>query len=67
MQIQTQKLIKKYEQYADKYFSRAKEILQKENINPFVKYQIFAREKYLSAYCSYFFINFCVCICILPP
>ncbi|MDL2261581.1 hypothetical protein LJC08_05070 [Methanimicrococcus sp. OttesenSCG-928-J09] len=33
-----------FEKYTDKYFLRAYEILQKENINPFVRAQIFVRK-----------------------
>ena len=33
-----------YVEYTDKYFLRSKEILRHENINPIVRYQIFARE-----------------------
>ena len=31
------------EQYTDKYFLRAKQILEQENINPIVRMQVFAR------------------------
>lgn len=34
-----------YQQQTDKYFLRSKEILQKENINPIVRYQVFTRFK----------------------
>jgi len=37
-------LVKDYKIYTDKYFLRAKSILQQENINPIVRYQIFARK-----------------------
>jgi len=38
------KLPKDYRPYIDKYFLRSKEILQKENLNPIVKYQVFIRQ-----------------------
>lgn len=37
-------IIKNYRQYTDKYFLRSKEILEKEGINPLVRYQVFARK-----------------------
>jgi len=37
------KITKEYQQYTDKYFLRSKEILEKEGINPLVRYQVFAR------------------------
>jgi len=37
-------LIERYKEHTDKYFLRAKKILQKKNINPIVRYQVFARE-----------------------
>jgi nicotinate phosphoribosyltransferase len=33
-----------YQEYTDKYFLRSKEILKAENINPIVRYQVFARQ-----------------------
>lgn len=39
-----QDLIKNHEAYTDKYFLRSKEILQAENINPIVRYQVFTRQ-----------------------
>ncbi|MFA5797848.1 MAG: nicotinate phosphoribosyltransferase [Candidatus Woesearchaeota archaeon] len=33
-----------YQEYTDKYFLRSKEILEKKNINPIVRYQVFARK-----------------------
>lgn len=33
-----------YQEYTDKYFLRSKEILQCDLINPYVRYQVFARE-----------------------
>lgn len=39
---QTQMIEKRLE-YTDKYFLRSKEILEAENINPIVRYQVFAR------------------------
>ena len=41
-------LIKNYKVYTDKYFLRAKSILQQEDINPIVRYQIFARKNITS-------------------
>lgn len=40
---QTNTLPQEYEAHTDKYFLRSKEILEKENINPIVRYQVFAR------------------------
>jgi len=37
-------LIENYEKYTDVYFLRSKHILQREKINPLVRYQIFARK-----------------------
>lgn len=37
-------LVENYEMYTDKYFLRAKSILQQEDINPIVRYRIFARK-----------------------
>ncbi len=42
--IQNKRLIKDYQQYTDKYFLRSKQIFEAENINPIVRYQVFARE-----------------------
>lgn len=39
-----------YKPYIDKYFLRAKEILQKENLNPMVKVQVFIRKGGVRAY-----------------
>ena len=39
-----------YRPYIDKYFLRAKEILQKENLNPMVKVQVFIRKGEVRAY-----------------
>ena len=36
--------------YIDKYFLHAKEILQKDNLDPIVKYQIFIRETPCAVY-----------------
>ena len=36
--------MKDYKQHTDKYFLRSKHILEKENINPLVRYQVFARK-----------------------
>jgi nicotinate phosphoribosyltransferase len=36
--------MKDYQQHTDKYFLRSKLILQKENINPLVRYQVFVRK-----------------------
>jgi nicotinate phosphoribosyltransferase len=33
-----------YQDYTDKYFSRSKEILEKDGINPLVRYQVFSRK-----------------------
>lgn len=38
-----------YRKYVDKYFLRTKEILQKENLNPYVKYQVFCRDEWVKA------------------
>jgi nicotinate phosphoribosyltransferase len=38
-----------YRKYVDKYFLRTKEILQKEGLNPIVKYQVFCREQWVKA------------------
>jgi len=43
-------LPKSHKQYIDKYFLRAKEILVKENLNPFVKAQVFIRKGECSVY-----------------
>ena len=40
----TKKLPKSHEPYTDKYFLRAGEILEKDNINPWVTYQVFVRK-----------------------
>jgi nicotinate phosphoribosyltransferase len=37
-------LVEEYKSYTDKYFLRSKEILEKEKINPLVRYQVFARK-----------------------
>lgn len=39
-----------YRPYIDKYFLRSKEILQKDNLDPIVKYQIFIREAPCAVY-----------------
>ncbi len=39
-----QELVKNYRAYTDKYFLRSKQILKVENINPTIRYQIFARK-----------------------
>ncbi len=39
-----EKLNEVYPEYTDKYFLRAKKILEKEGINPVVRYQVFARQ-----------------------
>jgi len=42
---QTQsKVVREYAQYTDKYFSRSRQILEAEEINPIVRYQVFARK-----------------------
>jgi nicotinate phosphoribosyltransferase len=38
------RLPKKHEQYADKYFLRSKQILQEDEVNPFVRMQVFIRK-----------------------
>lgn len=38
------KLVENYPEYTDKYFLRAKQILESEGINPIVRYQVFARQ-----------------------
>ena len=52
------KLPKDYRPYIDKYFLRSKEILQKEGINPIVKYQVFIR----NANCKIYGINEAIAI-----
>jgi len=37
-------LVGNYLDYTDKYFLRTKEVLEKEGINPIVRYQVFARQ-----------------------
>lgn len=39
-----QQISENYQAYTDKYFLRSKQILQTENINPRVRYQVFARK-----------------------
>ncbi len=39
-------LPERHEPHTDKYFLRSSEILRKENINPFVRYQVFIRNGY---------------------
>ena len=41
---QRRRLVAEYRDYTDKYFLRTKRILQKERINPLVRYQVFARQ-----------------------
>lgn len=42
--MKTFNLPKNHELYTDKYFLRSKEILQKDNLNPIVRYRVFARK-----------------------
>src|SRR3989344_897993 len=42
--MKTSQLPEKHEPFTDKYFLRSKEILQKDNINPIVRYRVFARK-----------------------
>jgi len=45
METQTKhELAETYPEYTDKYFLRAKQILEAEDINPIVRYQVFARQ-----------------------
>lgn len=48
MKVLVDNLVRNYEIYTDKYFLRAKSILQQEDINPIVRYQIFARKNMMS-------------------
>lgn len=42
--IEKTPLVEGYKAYTDKYFLRSKDILEKEGINPVVRYQVFARK-----------------------
>ncbi len=43
-QLMCEGLESTYRDYTDKYFLRSKQILEAENINPVVRYQVFARQ-----------------------
>jgi len=44
METQTKPITQEYKDYTDKYFLRARHILENEGINPIVRYQVFARQ-----------------------
>ena len=39
-----EEVVEKYREYTDKYFLRTRQILENEGINPYVRYQVFARK-----------------------
>jgi len=41
-------LVEKHQEYTDKYFTRSREILAAEGINPIVRYQVFCRQDFPS-------------------
>jgi len=43
-QTKQPELIERYREYTDKYFLRSKQILEAEDINPIVRYQVFVRQ-----------------------
>ena len=43
-QTRMEEVVEKYREYTDKYFLRTRQILENEGINPYVRYQVFARK-----------------------